>query len=139
MKKVLAIIGMILCVFSLTSCISKIEKIWMKTSFDSGEGIEITNDEEIKTIQEMVMNQEFELFDINDIPDDYQIGNGMRIGITFQNWYNYCIGKTTCYYVSPAGYVSYGHLKDDDVMEGHIYISKNKIDYEWLYEKIINN
>ena len=27
----------------------------------------------------------------------------------------------------------------DKVEEGYIYISKNKVDYEWLYEKMINN
>ncbi len=139
MKKVLVIIGMILCTLCFVSCASKVKKIEMKMSFDSGTGTEIVDSKDIKEIKKMIMNQEFELLDDDAVPDDYQIWNGERIGITFLNQYNCSIGKTTCYYVSPAGYVSYGHINGDKVEEGYIYISKNNVDYKWLYEKMINN
>lgn len=139
MKKVLVMIGMILFTLCLVSCTTKTKKIQMKMSFDSGTGAEITKNEDIEEIKKLIMSQEFELINVENIPDDYQIWNGTRIGITFLNLYDCFIGKTVCYYVSPTGYVSYGHLEGDKITEGYIYISKNKIDYKWLYEKMIKN
>ena len=105
MKKVLVIIGMILCTLCFVSCASKVKKIEMRMSLDSGTGTEIVDSKDIKEIKKMIMNQEFELLDDDAVPDDYQIWNGERIGITFLNQYNCSIGKTTYYYVSTYEYV----------------------------------
>lgn len=51
MKKVLVIIGMILCTLCFVSCASKVKKIEMKMSFDSGTGTEIVDSKDIKEIK----------------------------------------------------------------------------------------
>lgn len=128
MKKGLIFCGILFFLLTLSSCICNVKKVTMRYPYDSVETI-ITEQKMVKRIKNMILKQKFELYSISNIQDEYQLWNGKKIYVSFQNKYGYYLGKVSEYYVLPSGYVAY---ESDNISEEYLYISTDKIGYEWL-------
>ena len=122
MKKVLVIIGMILCLFSITSCKRKIQEVNVYRFYDSTPR-KITDKEEIIELEKMILNQKYK----KDDEKIHEKENSNYWWLYFLDENNEFIGDSNHYEVLESGYVFYVKYVNDQEI---VYVSKNKIDYQ---------
>lgn len=122
MKKVLVMIGMILCLFSITSCKREIQEVNVYRSYDSTPR-KIIDKEEIVELEKMILNQKYK----KDDEKIYEKGSSNYWWLYFLDENNEFIGDSNRYDVLESGYVFYVKYVNDQEI---VYVSKNKIDYQ---------
>lgn len=122
MKKVLVIIGIVLCLFGITSCKREIQEVNVYRSYDSTPR-KIIDKEEIVELEKMILNQKYK----KDDEKIYEKENSIYWWLYFLDINNKFIGDSNHYEVLESGYVFYVKYVNDQEI---VYVSKNKIDYQ---------
>ncbi len=120
MKKIIILVGTILCLFSLTSCTREIKEIHIY-SFLASSPIIIQNEEEITKFKKMILDQKYEK-DKNGL---FESIDGGFYRLLFLDEKDCTVGKSE-YLITSSGYIFYLNIIGDEEVS---YVSKSKIDY----------
>ena len=119
MKKVLVMIGIVLCLFSVTSCKREIQEVNVYRFYDSTPR-KIIDKEEIVELEKMILNQKYK----KDVEKIYEKENSNYWWLYFLDENNEFIGDSNHYEVLESGFVFYVKYVNDQEI---VYVSKNKI------------